>query len=143
MQYCSYLGRLLAEKSVLLWRWICKLRSFLNQDSTYLYTIETETASDVRGWKKYLRTWVIIYIIKAGVCLSLLKCPNPNYTSPPVLGLWDGQGYLWLPYDLMEVIKLIGETFVPKKYFMSFLPHYCHSFRITVIPSKFLSFLPY
>ena len=30
-----------------------------------------------------------------------------------------------------------------KKYFMSFLPHYCHSFRITVIPSVLLSFLPY
>ena len=26
---------------------------------------------------------------------------------------------------------------------MSFLPHYCHSFRITVIPSGLLSFLPY
>ena len=26
---------------------------------------------------------------------------------------------------------------------MSFLPHYCHSFRITVIPSILLSFLPY
>ena len=25
---------------------------------------------------------------------------------------------------------------------MSFLPHYCHSFRITVIPSVLLSFLP-
>ena len=25
---------------------------------------------------------------------------------------------------------------------MSFLPHYCHSFRITAIPSGFLSFLP-
>ena len=26
---------------------------------------------------------------------------------------------------------------------MSFLPHYCHSFRIIVIPSILLSFLPY
>ena len=25
---------------------------------------------------------------------------------------------------------------------MSFLPYYCHSFRITVIPSELLSFLP-
>jgi hypothetical protein len=54
----------------------------------------------------------------------------------------DSQGYLWLSYDLAEVMKLIGETFVPKKvffsrkYFMSFLPHYCHSFRISVIPSE-------
>ena len=23
----------------------------------------------------------------------------------------DSQGYLWLPYDLVEAIKLIGETF--------------------------------
>ena len=69
-------------------------------------------------------------------------------TSPPVLMLWGTQGYLWLPYDLTEVIKLIGERFEPKKYFfskkysMSFLPHYCHSFHSTVIPSGLLSFLP-
>ena len=74
----------------------------------------------------------------------------PTLTSPPVLKLWDSQGYPWLPYDLAEVIKLIGVTFkqknfffFSKKYFMSFLPHYCHSFRITVIPSGLLSFLPY
>ena len=72
----------------------------------------------------------------------------PTLTSPPILKLWDTQGYLWLPYDLTEVIKLIGVTFeqkilfFSKKYFMSFLPHYCHSFRITVIPSGLLSFLP-
>ena len=72
----------------------------------------------------------------------------PTLTSPPILKLWDTQGYLWLPYDITEVIKLIGETFVPKKcffskkYFMSFLPHYWHSFRITVIPSRLLSFFP-
>ena len=80
------------------------------------------------------------------VCLWTLKCTN--VTSPPVLKLWDSQVYLWLPYDLTEVIKLIEERFEPKKYFfskkyfMSFLPHYCHffpyychSFRIFVIPS--------
>ena len=77
-------------------------------------------------------------------------------TSPPVLKLLDSQGYLWLPYDLAEVIKLIGERFEPKKYFffkkilyvipsalVSFLPYYCHSFRISVIPSVLVSFLPY
>ena len=78
-------------------------------------------------------------------------CQHSNVlplTSPPVLKLRDTQGYLWLPYDLTKVIKLIGETFEPKifffskKYFMSFLLHYCHSFRITVIPSGLLSFLP-
>jgi hypothetical protein len=56
--------------------------------------------------------------------------------TPSVLKLWDTQGYLWLPYDLVGVIKLIGETFAPKKNFMSFLPHDCHSFRISVIPSE-------
>ena len=81
-------------------------------------------------------------------------------TSPPVLKLWDTQGYLWLPYDLTEVIKLIGERFEPKKLFfqkitlchsfrisvipsvlLSFLPDFCHSFRICVIPSRLVSFL--
>ena len=79
-------------------------------------------------------------------------CQHSNVqtlTSPPVLKLWDSQGYLWLPYDLTEVIKLFGVTFkqkkyfFSKKYFMSFLPHQCHSFRISVIPSVLLSFLPY
>ena len=58
---------------------------------------------------------------------------------PAVLKLYDSQGYLWLPYDLTEVIKLFGVTFKQKKkskkYFMSFLPHFCHSFRIIVTPS--------
>ena len=90
-----------------------------------------------------------IYIIKSGVCLFVCQHFNVQLTSPPFLKLWGTQGYLWLPYDLTEVIKLIGERFEPKKYFfskkyfMSFLPHYCHSFRITVIPSGLLSFLPY
>ena len=85
----------------------------------------------------------------------------PTLTSPPILKLWGTQGYLWLPYDLTEVIKLIGETFEQKKYFfqkntlchsfcisvipsvlLSFHPYYCHSIRITVIPSGSLSFLP-
>ena len=53
-------------------------------------------------------------------------------TSPPVLKLWDTQGYLWLPYDLMEVIKLIRVTFKQKFFFQKNI--LCHSFRITVIP---------
>ena len=76
--------------------------------------------------------WMSAFIIniKAGVCLFV--CGHYNVrtlTSPPVLKLWGTQGYLWLPYDLTEVIKLIGETFeqkkifFSKKYFMSFLPH--------------------
>ena len=85
---------------------------------------------------------------------------NVQLTSPPVLKLWDTQGYLWLPYDLTEVIKLIGETFEPNIFFfkkilyvipsvlLSSLPDFCHSFRISVIPSEYchsfriLSFLP-
>ena len=63
-------------------------------------------------------------------CVSVCGHLNVQMlTSPPILKLWDTQRYLWLPYDITEVIKLIGETFEPKKYFfskkyfMSFLPH--------------------
>ena len=85
----------------------------------------------------------------------------PTLTSPPILKLWVTQGYLWLCFDLMEVINLIGETFEPKNIFfqkntlchsfriivipsivLSFLPDYCHSFRISVIPSELMLFLP-
>ena len=68
---------------------------------------------------------------------------------PAFLKVYDSQGYLWLPYDLTKVVKLFGVTFkqsqnlFSNKYFMSFLLPYCHSFRITVIPSRLLSFLPY
>ena len=98
------------------------------------------------------KSW--IYIIKAGV-LSVCGHYNVQLTCPPVLKLWDTQGYLWLSYDLTEVIKLFGVTFKQKNIFffkkilyvipsalLSFLPYYCHSFRITVIPSVLLSFLP-
>ena len=69
--------------------------------------------------------------------------------------------HLGLLCDLAEVIKLIGETFEPKNIFfqkstlchsfriivipsvlLSFLPDYCHSFHIIVIPSLLVSFLP-
>ena len=80
-----------------------------------------------------------IYIIKTGVFLWTLKCTN--VTSPPVLKLQDSQGYLWLPYDLTEVIKLIGVTFNQKNFFFQ-KNTLCHSFRIIVIPSGLLSFLP-
>ena len=63
------------------------------------------------------------------------------------------QGYLWLSYDLEEVIKLIRVTFKQQKFkkllyvipsaLFSFLQYYYHSFRITVIPSGLLSFLLY
>ena len=81
-------------------------------------------------------------------CVSVCQHSNvPTLTTPPILKPLDSQGYLWLPYDLADVIKLFGETFEPKtfsfqKNTLSFLPHYCHSFRTTVIPSVFLSFLP-
>ena len=41
-----------------------------------------------------------------------------------------------------EAQKKVTKKNLSKKYFMSFLPHYCHSFLISVIPSKLLSFLP-
>ena len=93
-----------------------------------------------------------IYIIKTGVCVFVCQhCNVRTLTSPPVLKLWDTQGYLWLPYELAEVIKLIGVTFKQKQIFkkilyvipfvlVSFLLFHCHSFHITVIPSKLLSF---
>ena len=63
-------------------------------------------------------------------CVSVCgHCNVQTLTSPPILKLWDSLGYTWLPYDLAEVIKLIGVTFKQekyffhKKYFMSFLPH--------------------
>ena len=59
-------------------------------------------------------------------------------TNTPVFKLWDTQGYLWLPYDLTEVTKLIGETFESKRFFFRKF----HSFRINVIPSGLLSSLP-
>ena len=50
--------------------------------------------------------------------MCLFVCGHSNVqmlTSPPILKLWDTQGYLWLSYDLTEVIKLIGVTFRQKK----------------------------
>ena len=74
----------------------------------------------------------------------------PTLTSPLVLKLLDSQGYLWLPYDLAKVIKLIGVTFKQKEKkkikkipcvipsaLVSFLPYYCHSFQTMVISSNF------
>ena len=87
------------------------------------------------------------YVYYSSVCV----CGHSNVamlTSPPILKLWDTQGYLWLPYDLMEVIKLFGVTFKQKNIFffkkilyvipsalLSFLPYYYHSSRIIVISS--------
>ena len=114
--------------------------------------------------KKHVFSKKILYVIPSAL-LSFLPyyCHSFRiFVIPSVLKVFDSQGYLWLPYDLTEVIKLIGERFEPEKYFfqkstlchsfhisvipsivLSFLPDYCHSFRITVIPSRFLSFLPY
>jgi hypothetical protein len=92
----------------------------------------------------FLPKEVAIYasiIIKSGVCLSVCGHSNvPTLTSPPILKLLDSQGHLWLPYDLLEVIKLIGVTFKQRNvvFFKTIL---CHSFRIIVIPSGLLSFL--
>ena len=96
----------------------------------------------------------VSHLYYKGRCVSVCGHFNVStLTSPPILKLWDTQGYLWLPYDIMEVIKLIGETFGPKNRkkmlyvipsaLLSFLPYYCHSFQISVIPSVLVSFLPY
>ena len=72
----------------------------------------------------------------SGVCLFVCGHYNVRMlTSPPILKLWVTQGYLWLPYDLTEVIKLIGETFEQKDTL-------CHSFRIIVIPSVHIVIIP-
>ena len=55
----------------------------------------------------------------------------PTLANPPVFKLWGTQGYLWLPYDLTEVIKLIGVTFKQKKYF----------FGSNLSPNSFITFV--
>ena len=97
------------------------------------------------------RTLGFFFYLYRSVCQHLNV---PTLTSHPVLKLLASQGYLWLPYkamlsyDVVEVIKLIGEIFEPKTFFkkyfgipsalLSFLPYYCHTIRISVIPSKFV-----
>jgi hypothetical protein len=84
-------------------------------------------------------TYLLYY---KGRCLSVCQHLNvQTLTSPPILKLWDTQGYLWLSSDLTEVIKLIGVTFRQKKIFFQ-KNTLCHSFRISVIPSVVLSFFP-
>ena len=70
------------------------------------------------------------YIIKASGCQFVTaKCPI-TLTSPPLLKLLDS-----LPYDLAEVIKLIGEHLSP--------PFFSFKKILYVIPSALLSFFPY
>ena len=69
---------------------------------------------------------LLTFLYYKGRCLSVCGHSDVRLTSPPVLKLFGPKQYLF-----------------SKKYFMSFLPHYCHSFLITVIPSVLLSFLPY
>ena len=58
------------------------------------------------------------YLYYKGQCVFVCGHSNvQTLTSPQILKLLDSQGYLWLPYDLREVIKLIGETFGPKTFF--------------------------
>ena len=71
------------------------------------------------------------------VCLSPLNVQT--LTSPPILKLWDTQGYLWLPYDLTEVIKLDNWGNIQAKNIFFQRNTLCHSFRISVIPSVLLS----
>ena len=89
-------------------------------------------------WKRVILTNLYYKVWCLSVRLSSL---NVRLTSPPVLKLWDTQGYLWLPYDLTEVIKLIGETFEPPQFFFQ-NNTLCHSFGIIVSPPLLLAFLP-
>ena len=98
-----------------------------------------------------------IYIIKSDVCLfvclSTLECP-PNYSSSfdgmgyprvPMASLWpnggnkSNWGKIWA--KIIFFFKKI--PYVIPSALLSFLLYYCHSFRIFVIPSGFLSLLPY
>ena len=96
-----------------------------NKDSLCTICLQIQTIS--WGENLYYKGW----------CLSVRQQWNVQMLiSPSVLKLFDSQGYLWLSYDLAEVIKLIGETFEPKKlYFFKKI--------LYVIPSASLSFLPY
>ena len=51
-------------------------------------------------------------------CLSTVQCTN--ITSPLVFKLCDTQGYLWLSYDLTDVINLTGNIQVKKMLYYSF-----------------------
>ena len=81
----------------------------------------------------------IEYLYYKGWCLSVCHHLNVQLNSPPVLKLLDSQGYLWLSYDLAEVLNLVGETFEQKKSFQKNI--LCHSFHTIVIRSVLLSFL--
>ena len=136
---------------VYMYMWVRKYNS-TNRKTTYYILQNICSRQIVR--KVSCKITKKLYIIKAGVCLSVFGHYDVQLTSPPVLKLWDTQGYLWLPYDLTEVIKLIKETFESKIYIfffkkilyvissalLSFLPYYCHSFRIMVLPSELLPF---
>ena len=61
----------------------------------------------------------------------------PTLTSPPVFKLLDSQGYVWLPYDLAKVIKLIGVTFKQKLGFFFQKNTLSQCFQCT---NKFLEF---
>ena len=95
------------------------------------------------------------HLYDKGWCVCVCQHSNVRtLASPPVLMIWGTQGYLWLPYDLTEVINLIEERFKPKKkkkfqqilyvipsVILSFFPDFCYSFRIIAIPSGLGSFL--
>ena len=101
----------------------------------------------------------LIYIIKSDVCLRTLECPA-NYSSSfyamgyprvPMASLWPNGGnkanwgniqakknFFFQKNTLCHSFRI---SVIPSV-LLSFLPDYCHSFRIIVIPSVLVSFLP-
>ena len=86
------------------------------------------------------------------VCLWTLQCPA-NYSSSfdamgyprvPMASLWPNGGNKpnWGKIWAKKYFFFKKILYVIPSALLSFLPYYCHSFRIIVIPSRLLSFLP-
>ena len=105
-------------------------------DLTEVIKLIGETFEPKKKSKKYFTSFLPgIIVIPSGLWSFL-----PDFCHsfrilviPSVLKLLNSQEYLWLSYDLAEVIKLIEETFEPKR---------CFKKKSYVIPSTLLSFLP-
>ena len=65
----------------------------------------------------FILSLVDIYPVKLSICVFV---NSTNITSPLVFKLCDTQGYLWLSYDLTDVINLTGNIQVKKMLYYSF-----------------------